>query len=292
MRWNATVCFARAWLAAALATFCIVCSRTSAAQTVPVFLVASSADDPSQAMSAMNRVGAALGPDARYGTALAREVAERYGRASTGGDRLAGARAHARAAENAFTEAFGRGDQTAIARASSDLEAAANEFDTSPDGFDASRENVAAVQELMIFIAMRYDRAGDAVRSAEYVRRLARIDPALELGPTAVPSNIRQLYTAAAATLPRGALAIESSPPGCAVIRDGQTVGSAPIELQDLPEGRHRIQLRCGATYSLVHPVDVAGDRDDGCVLSGGGSRAGFTAPTIRRGPRPRARWR
>jgi hypothetical protein len=89
------------------------------------------------------------------------------------------------------------------------------------------------------------------------MRRLARIDPGIAFTARAASPAVQQHYAAAVASLPRGSLSVDSAPPGCTVIRDGRPVGTAPVELQDLAQGRHRLQVQCGGTVSLVHPVDV-----------------------------------
>ncbi|MEI8254225.1 MAG: PEGA domain-containing protein [Deltaproteobacteria bacterium] len=228
------------------------------AQPVPVFLVqGGNTDESATAFPAVNRVAAAVGPSAQYGAALARGLAEHYGAPAPQGDPLARVRERARVSRGLWSDAATAGDTAGAERALDSLDAAAREIEAAPDASDANPENLASLQQALLFLAERWDTAGLPTRAADAMRRLARVDPAIAFTARAASPTVQQLYASAVAGLPRGALSVDSAPPGCTVIRDGRPVGAAPVELQDLAQGRHRIQVQCGGSSSLVHPVDV-----------------------------------
>jgi hypothetical protein len=242
-------------LAAAAVTTTLALSQSASAQPIPVFLV--TAANGSADGSAVNRVSAAIGSNARAGASLARDLRERYGSRAVHGDPLASARDRIRTGERAWSDATTSGDHAAADRALDSLDAAAHEIEAAPEALDANAENFAALQSALVFLAERWDTAGFNTRAADAMRRLARVDPAIAFTARAASPAVQQHYANAVAALPRGAVSVDSAPPGCTVIRDGRSVGSAPVELQDLPQGRHRLQVQCGGTVSLVHPIDV-----------------------------------
>ncbi len=228
------------------------------AQPVPVlFVQGGTADESTQGTAAVNRVAAAIGPSALTGAALAHEVAAHYGAPAPQGDPLAAARERVRVARRLWSDLALAGDTAGAERALDSLDTAARDLEAMPDAADANPENLASLQLALLFLAERWDTGGLPTRAADAMRRLARADPAIAFTARAASPAVQQLYAAAVASLPRGALSVDSAPPGCTVIRDGRPVGAAPVELQDLAQGRHRIQVQCGGTASLVHPVDV-----------------------------------
>lgn len=192
------------------------------------------------------------------GAALSRAIEQRYAAPPLSGDPLAPVRERARAAQRAWRQAAAAGDDPAAAQALETLDQAAREMEAAPEALDASAENRRALEQALVFLAERYDAAGSSTRAEDAMRRLAAIDPSVTFTAQSASPSVQQLYARAVASLPRGALTVDSVPTGCTVVRDGRDAGTAPVEIQDLAPGRHRISVRCGALHSLVHRVDVA----------------------------------
>lgn len=233
-------------------------SHCAEAQPVPVLSVqVGSAEEFALGVPAVNRVTAAIGPGAVTGVALARELTEHYGAVTSQGDPLASTRERIRVSRRLWSDAVATGDGPGAERALELLDAAAHEVEAMPEASDANPANLVALQQALLFLAERWDTAHLTTRAADAMRRLARADPAIAFTARAASPAVQELYASAVGSLPRGALSVDSAPSGCTVIRDGRAIGTAPVELQDLVQGRHRIRVQCGGTESLVHPVNV-----------------------------------
>jgi hypothetical protein len=228
------------------------------AQSVPVVLVTVQGAPQDEGVPALNRVATAIGPEALTGATLAQQIGAHYGSRPVGGDPLARARARIDSSIARWTAQSVSGTDDQAIRAMEEVDAAARTIEDYPDALDQREENQRALRHALVWVAERVNAMGNAARLEDTMRRLVRADPAISFTEREASLAVQRAYASALAALPRGTLAVDSVPPGCTVYRDGRLAGAAPVELQDLAPGAHRVSVTCGAIASLVHPVEVA----------------------------------
>jgi hypothetical protein len=247
------------WVAGIVAAALGGAAAPCSAQSVLVLPVGTQGDPEAMGAPSANRVAAALGADAVVGAAVSRLLRERYASPPVTGDPLAGTRDRAQAARRAWVEATAAGDEAAASAALDAMDAAAREMESQPEALDASAASQAALRQALLFIAERSHAAnGSTTRAADAMRRFAQFDPGYVFQAREASPPVQEDYARAVAALPRGGLAVEVTERGCTVFRDGRSVGTAPVELQDLTPGEHRIAAVCGPLRTLVHRVQIA----------------------------------
>ncbi len=223
---------------------------------MPVFVTSIASTPGSQAVQDTASLATALGNRVLIGPALSSAIEERYGARDRWTDTLQALRTRIIRSRRAFGEAIANG-QPAVAEALlRSLEDDAQTLLSQPEGLDRLRENREALMSALLFVA-ESTYADRPSRATEVVRRLAEAIPELTLGPRAASAGVRQLYREQATQLANASLVIQTVPDACIVRRNGITVGNAPVQLQGLVAGMHRVSIQCGGRSSLVHRVNV-----------------------------------
>lgn len=237
----------------ALAAVALALPSVAAAQGVPVIVVRVRGEPTTDEAALVQQVLATT-PGAYTGAPLRTQINARYASLPIEGDPLAPLRERLAQARAAWRRAQRDGDEGAAQRAIQAIENAVAEMERSPDARDTSQANFAEIQRCLILAAEHYVASGNERAALEAMDRLARLEPTAVLPPRAASPEVQQLYTTAVGRLQTGGANVNAAgAEACEVYRDGLLAGNAPVLLQNLAPGEHRIALRCGALRSRIH---------------------------------------
>jgi TolB-like protein len=127
-------------------------------------------------------------------------------------------------------------------------------------------ENLAEVSDyglladIHLWLGIAQFRAGNEAEGTAALTRALVLRPALQLDPERYPPLFRRIVEEARTRVqsgPKGRLRVDSTPPGCEVLLNGVVRGRTPVEIPDLPAGRHYLRISCAGyePQALVREV-------------------------------------
>jgi hypothetical protein len=130
-------------------------------------------------------------------------------------------------------------------------------------------ESVAEVSDyglladIQLWLGIACFRAGNEADGTSALQRALVLRPALQLDPERYPPLFRRIVEEARTRVqsgPKGRLRIDSTPPGCEVLLNGVVRGRTPVELSNLPAGRHYVRISCAGyePQAVVREVAAA----------------------------------
>jgi tetratricopeptide (TPR) repeat protein len=127
-------------------------------------------------------------------------------------------------------------------------------------------ENLAAlsdyglVADVHLWQGIAHHRAGNEDEGRAALRRALVVRPDLQLDPQRYPPLFIRIVERERAQVrggPRGSLRVSSVPASCEVLANGVLRGRTPLELRDLPAGRHYVHVWCAGHEPLAAARDV-----------------------------------
>jgi hypothetical protein len=223
---------------------------------VPILTVVESDVASAQTDRDLSALAQHIGANALVGPALSAQISERYATRDEWQDTLQDVRARISRTKQRYNEAIASAQREVADALLRSLEQDADALLAQPLGLDRVRENREAVMGALLFIA-DVSITDQPTRAAEAVRKLCAAFPNLTLSARAASSAVRALYRETVQQIASASLVVQSVPDACQVRHNGVMLGNAPVQLQGLVAGQHRLSIRCGGRSSLVHRVSV-----------------------------------
>ena len=240
-----------------ISLFITLASSAAWAQPIPIFSVgdqgaAGAAGE--QAQRDLEAIARVAGANALVGPALSAQIEERYATRDEWTDTMQAVRTRITRSKRAYNEAIANNQRPVAEALLRSLEEDADALLAQPLGLDRLRENREALMGALLFIADVCITEQPA-RATEALRKLATAFPELTLGARAASAQVRTAFREQVAQIATASLVVQSVPDACQVQHNGALLGSAPVQLQRLAAGQHRLSIRCGGRRSLVHRV-------------------------------------
>ncbi len=257
---------------------------TGAARAQPI-VIDLAATSPAST-TAVDQVARFAGPGALRGSALAAAIVERVSAPAQESDSSSFDEL-----QNLVMEGIDDFYQNRFPEAVDKLTRAGTALRSAIDVVGREDRAAQSLFEAQIILAITLKHQGHVEEAREVIRHCIRTFPERRPMLAQFSPDLIRFYDEVRAGMdaaPRATLKVTTQPAGCAVLRDGQVVGTSPFEGPAYP-GAHTLQVRCSGRLSGVRRLTLAeGPREIHFDAEADAALHGGPIPWIQEGPAAR----